>query len=304
VALRNDDVDTLYRNSDTATALRLLAKYDVEYVYVGAVERAVYSAAGLQKFERMTNADPVPSLEKVYDNQGATIYRVVSIPPLYAQPQPYPFDTIGTLPANPVGEGERQPGAPGESDTLPPAEPEAGDVAAPVETPAEAPTDLAELEEQVAAAPTNAPLAYGLASRYRAMDRLDDATEVLAVAAAANPQDVGLHHLWGDILAQAGRQEEAAQVYRQIAEEVPATGNWNKLAVALIEQGELEQAEEVLRTAIALDDTAPEPLYRLGQVYYLQGASGQAVLYLNRYLELAPDGYLSGEARQLLAELR
>jgi Flp pilus assembly protein TadD len=166
------------------------------------------------------------------------------------------------------------------------------------------PADLAELEEQVAADPTNAPLAYGLASRYRTINRLDDATEVLAVAAVANPQDVGLHHLWGDILAQAGRHEEAAQVYRKIAEEVPATGNWNKLAVALIERGDLEQAEEALRKAIALDDTAPEPNYRLGQVYFLQGEAGQAVLYLNRYLELAPDGHLSGEARQLLEELR
>jgi hypothetical protein len=36
----------------------------------------------------------------------------------------------------------------------------------------------------------------------------------------------------------------------------------------------------------------------------LQGEAGQAVLYLNRYLELAPDGHLSGEARQLLEELR
>jgi YYY domain-containing protein len=304
VALRNSDVERLYSTSDMATALGLLAEYNVEYVYVGAVERAVYSTAGLQKFERMASTEPNPSLERVYNNQGATIYRVVSIPPMYAQPQPYPFDRIGTLPANPVVEGGRPPDMPGESDSAAPAEPEEGEPAAPVETPAEVPADLAELERQVAADPTNAPLAYGLASRYRTINRLDDAAEVLAVAAAANPQDVGLHHLWGDILAQAGRHEEAAQVYRKIAEEVPATGNWNKLAVALIERGDLEQAEEALRTAIALDDTEPEPLYRLGQVYYLQGASGQAVFYLNRYLELAPDGYLSGEARQLLEELR
>jgi YYY domain-containing protein len=304
VALRNDDVEMLYSTSDMASALRLLAEYDVEYVYVGSVERAVYSIAGLQKFERMTNAEPTPSLEKVYDSQGATIYRVVSIPPMYAQPQPYPFDRIDTRPARPVVEGGRPPDMPGERDTAAPAEPEGGEVAAPIETPAEVPADLAELEEQVAADPTNAPLAYGLASRYRTINRLDDATEVLAVAAVANPQDVGLHHLWGDILAQAGRHEEAAQVYRKIAEEVPATGNWNKLAVALIERGDLEQAEEALRKAIALDDTAPEPNYRLGQVYFLQGEAGQAVLYLNRYLELAPDGHLSGEARQLLEELR
>ena len=51
--------------------MRLIRKYNVKYVYVGQVERLYYPSAGLLKFEESLDA-----LEKVFQNEVVTIYRV------------------------------------------------------------------------------------------------------------------------------------------------------------------------------------------------------------------------------------
>ena len=50
---RWDDVRTIYSTRDLSEAHRLLARYDVQYVFVGQLERADYPAAGLAKFGRL-----------------------------------------------------------------------------------------------------------------------------------------------------------------------------------------------------------------------------------------------------------
>ncbi|MCH7744642.1 MAG: hypothetical protein IIC84_01040, partial [Chloroflexi bacterium] len=44
---------------------------NVKYVYVGQVERLYYPSVGLRKFE-----DSLDALEKVFQNEEVTIYRV------------------------------------------------------------------------------------------------------------------------------------------------------------------------------------------------------------------------------------
>ncbi len=284
---RSSDVNTLFNTTDRETTLRLLAKYDVDYIYVGPIERAFYSAAGLQKFADMTDT----YLEMVYDAPGAQIYHVNGIPPSYAEPKPFDFAAEDAR----IASTRPAPAAEEDESTAEQAEPPAD---------SSIPPELRELEEQVAADPSNAPLAYGLAEKYRNIGRLDDAIRVLVVAAFANPQDVGLHHLWGDILTQAGRLDEAEQAYRNIAEAVPTAGNWNKLGTSLLQWGQYEKAEEALLKATELDAREPEPHFRLGQVYHQQGRQAEAVDALETYLQLAPDGYLAPDARSLLAELK
>ncbi len=45
------DMDTLYSTMDPAVAQGLIAKYDIRYVFVGALERQKYAAAALAKFD-------------------------------------------------------------------------------------------------------------------------------------------------------------------------------------------------------------------------------------------------------------
>ncbi len=73
VAHRVYQVNTLYETEDPARALSVIERYDVDYVYVGELERRYYPEAGIAKFEGALR----PFLEPVYANQEVTLYRVV-----------------------------------------------------------------------------------------------------------------------------------------------------------------------------------------------------------------------------------
>ncbi|MDO8689790.1 MAG: DUF2298 domain-containing protein, partial [Dehalococcoidia bacterium] len=70
------DVTTMYSTPDSATALRLLRKYSVSYVYVGQLERDYYPAGGIAKFDSMEGV----GLLRVYQDGPVSIYRVVQPP--------------------------------------------------------------------------------------------------------------------------------------------------------------------------------------------------------------------------------
>src|SRR5262249_55925168 len=89
IETRKNAVQTMYGSPDAARAAALLRRYRVAYVYVGAVERKTYPAAGLRKFGM--NPD---LFEIVYENPEVKIYRVAggatagSVLPLKETPPP------------------------------------------------------------------------------------------------------------------------------------------------------------------------------------------------------------------------
>lgn len=70
---RARDVDTLYRDPDPKTALQIIRRYDVSFIYAGMLERAYYPAAGMAKFDRLERRGV---LEIAYRNPGVVIYIV------------------------------------------------------------------------------------------------------------------------------------------------------------------------------------------------------------------------------------
>jgi uncharacterized membrane protein len=72
VSGRDRDVDTIYNNPDSDEAFSLLRKYNVEYIYVGKLEKERYDAEGLLKF-----ASHPEKYKLIYENQGAAIYQVI-----------------------------------------------------------------------------------------------------------------------------------------------------------------------------------------------------------------------------------
>lgn len=269
--IRNRELEEFYRTTDLETTLRFLAKYRIDYIYVGGVERAFYNEAGLRKFDDMRDT----YLNAVYDTPEVQIYKVRAIPDSYAFPEPFDFAA------------EAPPKL-----TLPLPAPNSDN-----------PAGLEELERASSTNPTDSALAFGLAEQYRALGRLDDAARVLSRAAPANPTDVGLHHLWGDILSEAGRTAEAEQAYLKAAQAEPTAGNWTKLGAVLLEWGELDKAELALNRAISIDPAVPEPHYRLGQLYNQQGRTTEAIAALEIYLQLDPSGQFSPGAQLLLDDL-
>jgi tetratricopeptide (TPR) repeat protein len=269
VAARDLDVQTIYRTTDPAETLRLLAQYHVDYIYVGAIERAAYGAAGIAKFDQMTGG----YLRVAYRNAGVTIYQVndgvysivlgggPALPPIAAQPVPQAL-------------------APDEQ------------------------ASLRVLEQQVAADPTAIRPAFTLAQRYRDSKRLDDAAAVIGNAARAHPQDVAVQHLWGDILRDAGRYDEAEAAYRAAVTADPSASNYNKLGAELIKWDQLDKAIAALNQALALDPSAPTPFYQLGVAYEKQGQPELAAEQYRAYLAKAgADAPYRSAATQALERL-
>ena len=70
---RIEDIRRIYSTTNSESAMQLLDRYQVEYIYVGELERHFYPEQGLEKFERMLDTD----LELVYANPTVQIYRVL-----------------------------------------------------------------------------------------------------------------------------------------------------------------------------------------------------------------------------------
>ena len=74
---RVGDVTELYDTTDDAAALALLDLYDVELIVVGELERGLYNAAGLAKFERWADDGWI---ERAFQSDAVTIYRLTDGP--------------------------------------------------------------------------------------------------------------------------------------------------------------------------------------------------------------------------------
>ena len=73
VSARERDAEALFRATDNEDLFAILYRYRVRYIYVGQLERAVYAGAGLEKFERLTQAG---LLKRVFHNERVDIYKV------------------------------------------------------------------------------------------------------------------------------------------------------------------------------------------------------------------------------------
>ena len=65
---RKRDTDLLYRTTNPNTAILLIQKYNIQYIYIGRVERERYPEDGLQKFALLG--------ELVYQDEPVEIWRV------------------------------------------------------------------------------------------------------------------------------------------------------------------------------------------------------------------------------------
>ncbi len=72
---RTRDVAEIYNTADDVRARQLLADHGVEYVIVGQMERAFYSAEGLAKFDRWLDQG---SAALAYQNAGVRVLRLVN----------------------------------------------------------------------------------------------------------------------------------------------------------------------------------------------------------------------------------
>ncbi|MGQ9491173.1 MAG: DUF2298 domain-containing protein [Anaerolineae bacterium] len=77
VGLRTGQGQEFFRTTDIGRARELLRLLRVSYVYIGRLERILFSAQSLEKFDRMVERG---DLDVVYRNAGVVIYRVTRGP--------------------------------------------------------------------------------------------------------------------------------------------------------------------------------------------------------------------------------
>jgi uncharacterized membrane protein len=75
IELRRRNVAALYASADAQAALDLLRHYRVKYIVVGGLERAIYPAPGLEKFQAMAGRG---DLETVFAHGDDRVYRVAA----------------------------------------------------------------------------------------------------------------------------------------------------------------------------------------------------------------------------------
>ncbi len=73
VGRRDGEVREFYTTSDIGRALELIRSLDISYIYVGKLERTIYDAIGLAKFDRMVEEG---YLTVPYSNKEVKIYKV------------------------------------------------------------------------------------------------------------------------------------------------------------------------------------------------------------------------------------
>jgi uncharacterized membrane protein len=72
VQKRVDEVGVFYNTADKDLAKAILEKYDVEYIIVGQLERAIYSLEGIAKFIDLDGT----MWHEVYHDGNTVIYKV------------------------------------------------------------------------------------------------------------------------------------------------------------------------------------------------------------------------------------
>jgi tetratricopeptide (TPR) repeat protein len=131
----------------------------------------------------------------------------------------------------------------------------------------------------------NYPAAIAAAQKYLAIDEED--TDMWAI----------LHQSY----TATGDKAKAAEALKKLPQN--AVGLFND-AAKLINAGKDDEAEKLLKQAIAADASLPNSYYELGMIYVRAGKNADAKQNLSKYLELDPNGPNAATAKEMLSYVK
>lgn len=141
-----------------------------------------------------------------------------------------------------------------------------------------------------------------LGAQYLKLKRLDEAEEQFRRVLDADPKHYNSQYNLGLVFLERGRAVEAsAQLVQAISIDPTRAEARLWLGVALFALGDLASAErELTRALISGGAEGVAAHYHLAQIYIKRGDDREAERALNAYLEEAPRGEYSEEAKRLL----
>ena len=147
----------------------------------------------------------------------------------------------------------------------------------------------------------NVGLGLAYAAELEKLGQIDQQLQVLAALSAQNPQNADLQAVYGKKLIAAGRSGEAIQVLKIVADN--GTGDWRILSAlgsAYDQQGQYSAARGTYQKALALQPNQISVLNNMGMSHALEGNLKQAEQTLRSAMAL-PEGKSLPRLRQNLA---
>ena len=166
-----------------------------------------------------------------------------------------------------------------------------GSLLAHMEKPAQA---LPHLQKAVALKPGDRAAQYQLVAVLRALGQTQEATRIVVQLRKEQGEEslnsqLATEGSKANELLQSGKPAEAAQVYRQMLEENPASGQTAfNLALALEATNDMKGAEDTLRNAINIDPKLAKTQAELGRLDLEKGDLQSAQKWLQSALDLEP----------------
>ena len=171
--------------------------------------------------------------------------------------------------------------------------------ASPTSSPPATPPAGAASQAPLQSDPRAATTAAAQANRLLKEGKPDDALKVLDVALRQNPRDAQLRFLYGVIVAERGRTQEAIDVFQQLTEDFPELPEpYNNLAVMFAAAGDLDKARNALENAVRALPGYALAQENLGDVYLRMAARAY-----ERAAQLDPRGTAAREKLGLAREM-
>ena len=157
-----------------------------------------------------------------------------------------------------------------------------------------------------------------LGEAYDTANRNDEAIQAYQQAVNLKPDVPGYYNNLGNVLARAGKIEDAKAAYTKSAELDPpnAAGAWRNFGISLYNANRLAEAIEPLQKSISLDANSAQAWYLLGASLLMKMTSKKVgdkevvelapgtVEAYQKCLELDPNGPWGAQAKQGLAGLQ
>ena len=181
---------------------------------------------------------------------------------------------------------------------------------------------VAQFQEAQKSAPEKDPNVHLFWARmgeaYDLAGRNDDAINAYQQAVAAKPDNAGYYNNLGNVLARAGKIDEAKAAYTKSAELDPpnAALAWRNFGISLYQAGRMTEAIEPLQKATQIDPKNAQGWYLLGtcmvadpSIYKTVGDKIEVtpkpgtVEAFQKAIELDPNGPIGTQAKQGLEQL-
>jgi len=137
------------------------------------------------------------------------------------------------------------------------------------------------------------------------LKRFDEALELFDKAIKYRPDSEGLVLGRSDLLLRIGRIDDGVKAYRDAVKRWPDSAmSLNALGYTLADRTEqYEEAEELIRKALAIDPHSPAIIDSLGWVLFKLGQYDEALVELQRAYELMDDHEVASHIVEVLAAL-